>query len=63
MAITLKNAKDIEGLRAANKIVAAALDYAEEFLKPGMTLLEVDKKIDEFITSKGAYPAFKGLYG
>lgn len=63
MAISLKNAKDLEGLRAANKIVAQALDYAGEFLHPGMTLLEVDKKIDDFITSKGAYPAFKGLYG
>lgn len=62
MAISLKNAKDLEGLRVANKIVAAALDYAGEFLHPGMTLLEVDKKIDDFITSKGAYPAFKGLY-
>ncbi|NLK66341.1 MAG: type I methionyl aminopeptidase [Campylobacteraceae bacterium] len=62
MAISLKNAKDIEGLRVANRIVAQTLDYAAEFLKPGMTLLEVDKKIDDFITSKGAYPAFKGLY-
>ncbi|NLY03270.1 MAG: type I methionyl aminopeptidase [Campylobacter sp.] len=62
MAISFKNSKDLKGLRAANKIVAAALDYAEEFLKPGMTLLEVDAKIDKFITDQGAYPAFKGLY-
>lgn len=62
MAISLKNAKDLEGLRVANKIVAQTLDYAGEFLQPGMTLLEVDKLIDNFITSKGAYPAFKGLY-
>lgn len=62
MAIILKNSKDLDGLRVANKIVAATLDYVAEFLKPGMTLLEVDKKIDDFITSKGAYPAFKGLY-
>lgn len=63
MAISLKNVKDLEGLRAANKIVAQTLDYTAEFLKPGMSLLEVDKKIDDFITSQGAYPAFKGLYG
>ncbi|CZE46085.1 type I methionyl aminopeptidase [Campylobacter geochelonis] len=63
MSISLKNEKDLEGLRAANKIVALTLDYAAEFLKPGMTLLEVNKKIDDFITSHGAYPAFKGLYG
>lgn len=62
MAISLKNAKDLEGLRVANKIVAQALDYTGEFLRSGMTLLEVDKLIDDFITSKGAYPAFKGLY-
>ena len=63
MAILLKTKKDLEGLRAANKIVAQALDYAASFIKPGLSLLEVDKKIDDFITSKGAYPAFKGLYG
>lgn len=63
MSISLKHEKDIEGLRVANKIVAQTLDYVGEFLKPGMSLLEIDKKIDDFITSKGAYPAFKGLYG
>lgn len=63
MAITIKTSHDIEGLRKANKIVAQTLDYAGEFLRPGMSLLEIDKKIDDFITSKGAYPAFKGLYG
>jgi len=63
MSISIKTEKDIQGLRVANKIVAQTLDYVAEFLRPGMTLLEIDKKIDDFITSKGAYPAFKGLYG
>ena len=53
MAILLKTKKDLEGLRAANRIVAQALDYAASFIKPGLSLLEVDKKIDDFITSKG----------
>ncbi|MSN96194.1 type I methionyl aminopeptidase [Campylobacter sp. FMV-PI01] len=63
MSITIKTIKDIECIRAANKIVASCLDYVESFISPGMSLLEVDKKIDDFITNKGAYPAFKGLYG
>lgn len=63
MAITYKSQKDIEGLRAANKIVAQALDYARDFLKPGLSLLEINEKIEKFIFNKGAYPAFKGLYG
>lgn len=62
MAISLKSVEDIKHLRAANKLVAQTLDYTKEFLKAGMTLLEVDKKIDDFITKNGAYPAFKGLY-
>lgn len=63
MAITIKTSRDIDGLRKANKIVAQTLDYAAQFLRPGLSLLEIDKKIDDFIVSKGAYPAFKGLYG
>ncbi|PSM53176.1 methionine aminopeptidase [Campylobacter blaseri] len=63
MAISLKSAKDIEGLRVANKIVAQTLDYIDSVLKPGMSLIEIDKKIEDFIVNKGAYPAFKGLYG
>lgn len=63
MAISLKSDRDLEGLRAANKIVAKTLDYVSEILKPGMSLLELDAIIDKYITDQGAYPAFKGLYG
>lgn len=63
MSINIKTPKDIEGMRAANKIVARTLDYVSTFLKPGMSLLEIDKKIDDFIVSCGAKPACKGLYG
>lgn len=63
MAIFFKTQKDIEGLRVANKIVAQTLDYVGDFLSNGMSLLEVDKKIDDFIRQHGAEPAFKGLYG
>lgn len=63
MSISLKKEKDIDGLRAANKIVALALEYAKDLIKPGVSLLEINNKIDNFIVDQGAYPAFKGLYG
>lgn len=63
MAISIKTAKDIEGLRAANKIVAQVLDHMHEFIKPGLSLLEIDKVCEDMIRSAGAKPAFKGLYG
>lgn len=63
MAISLKKPAEIEKLRAANQIVAQTLDYVEGIIKPGMSLLEIDKICDDMICAAGAKPAFKGLYG
>ncbi|AQW85371.1 methionine aminopeptidase [Campylobacter pinnipediorum subsp. caledonicus] len=63
MAIGLKRPNEIEKLRAANEIVARTLDYIAEFIKPGISLLEIDKVCEDMIRSSGAKPAFKGLYG
>lgn len=63
MSISIKTSKDLDGLRAANKIVAQTLDYTAEILRPGMSLLQIDKMIENFIISKGAKPSCKGLYG
>ena len=35
----------------------------EKFIKPGQSILELDKKAENFILSKGARPAFKGYMG
>jgi len=63
MAISLKSKKDIEKLFVANKIVAQTLNYLEKQVHPGMSLLEINALGEDFILSKGAIPAFKGLYG
>ena len=63
MAIGIKTPKEIESMRAANKIVAATLDHLHTIIKPGISLLEIDKICEDMIVSAGAKPAFKGLYG
>ncbi len=63
MAISLKKPQEIEKLRAANKIVAGALDLLEKNTKPGISLKELDAMAEEYIVSQGARPSFKGLYG
>jgi methionyl aminopeptidase len=63
MAISLKKPQEIEKLRAANKIVAGALDLLKQNTKPGISLLELDAMAEEYILSQGARPSFKGLYG
>ena len=62
MAIPLRKATDIQKLRTAGQAVAKTLNYLEDNVKAGMSLLEVDKLGDEFIRDNGGRPAFKGLY-
>ena len=61
--IPVKNNRDLEKMRKAGKITGDVLKYIEEFVKPGVTTLEIDARIEEFIKMAGAKPGFKGLYG
>ncbi|OUR70450.1 type I methionyl aminopeptidase [Arcobacter sp. 31_11_sub10_T18] len=63
MSIILRKPHEIEKLRSASLIVAKTLDHLNNNVKPGMTLLEVDKMGDDYLVSLGARPSFKGLYG
>ena len=61
--ITLKSAHEIELMRTAGKITAAARALAGEMVKPGVTTKEIDTAVEHFIRKEGAVPSFKGLYG
>jgi len=63
MSIPLRKAKDIQQLRKAGQIVAKTLDYLQQNIKIGMTLLEIDTMGEKYLRSLGAKPSFKGLYG
>jgi len=63
MSIILRKPKEIEKLRDASMVVAKTLDYLKNNVKPGMTLLDVDKMGEDYLVSLGARPSFKGLYG
>ena len=54
MAITLKRPAEIEKMRAANKIVARTLDYISTIIKPGISLLEIDKICEDMIWAAGS---------
>ncbi len=62
--IQLKSAREIEIMARGGQILAAAVHLAERDVRAGMTTLDVDRMVEEFIRShKGAIPSFKGLYG
>jgi methionyl aminopeptidase len=61
--IILKSPEEIEKIRAANEIVALALESLKEMVKPGITTAQLDRAAEEFIRSRGARPSFKGYRG
>ena len=51
--IQIKNAKELDGMRRANALSAAALKYGGEHIEAGMTTWELDKLIYDFIVKHG----------
>lgn len=63
MAIIIKTAEQIEGIRKSSQLAAKTLKHLEQFVKPGITTLELDAIADAFIAEHGAKAATKGYKG
>lgn len=63
MAITIKTPEQIEGVRKSSHLAAETLKYMEQFIKPGVKTIELDKICEDFVRSHGATPATKGYRG
>lgn len=63
MAVVLRSRTQIEGLRAANQLVAETFDVLRPFVVPGVTTRELDKIAEEHIRRRGGLPAYKGYRG
>ena len=61
--IYVKSSGEIELMRQAGKITAAARALAGEMVKPGVTTREIDKAVYDFITGQGAKPSFLNYSG
>jgi methionyl aminopeptidase len=61
--IIIKTPEQIEGIRKSCRLAAETLDYAAQFVKPGVDTEFIDNKIEEFILDYKAVPATKGYNG
>ncbi|NOR76684.1 MAG: type I methionyl aminopeptidase, partial [Draconibacterium sp.] len=61
--IIIKTAEQIEGIRKSSRLAAKTLDFAEQFVKPGVSTEFIDHKVEEFILKNNAIPAPKGYHG
>ena len=62
MVYTRSN-NEIEMISKSCQIVADTIEMISDFVVPGASLSDLDKKAENFIISAGARPAFKGYMG
>ena len=61
--IVIKNGQELQDMRMACKITAAARALAGEMVRPGISTGAIDKAVREFIVAQGAKPSFLGYRG
>lgn len=55
--VTLHTPEDFEGMRVAGRMAAATLDHIIPFIVPGVTTIELNDRIEQFMRANGAIPA------
>ena len=63
MRVYLKRDDEIELIRQSGEILTDAIRLVGENIKPGVSLLELDKIAEDYIISRGAEPSCKGYDG
>ena len=61
--ITIKNEHELESMRRACKITAAARALAGEMVRPGVSTKQIDKAVHDYIVAQGAKPSFLNYNG
>ena len=63
MSVTIKSEKEIELMREAGRILAIVHEELKEFVRPGISTLDIDKKGYEIIKSYNCIPSFLNYNG
>lgn len=63
MSISIKSEREIGLMREAGKILAQVHDELEQFIEPGISTKDIDKKGEELIRSFGCIPSFLNYHG
>lgn len=61
--ITRKSAREIERMQAAGDLLVQCHKKIAEIIRPGITTLEIDAFVEEFLEKNGATPEQKGYNG
>lgn len=63
MSVTIKSEKEIELMREAGRILAILHEELRDYVRPGISTKDIDKKGEEIIRSFGCIPSFLNYNG
>ena len=61
--ISIKSDREIELMKEARRLVGETHKYLKQFIKEGITTIELDKLAEDFIRKNGGIPTEKGYEG
>lgn len=61
--IVLKSQREIEMMKKAGEVLAACHKEIAKLIKPGVTTIEIDRFVEDFLAKHGATPEQKGYKG
>lgn len=61
--IAVRKPAELEKMRKANKVVGDTLRMIEAYVRPGVTTMELNAIVEEYIRACGAIPSFKNYHG
>ncbi len=61
--ITIKTKQEIEMMKKAGEVLAACHQEIAKMIRPGISTLEIDQFVEEFLQRHGATPEQKGYHG
>ena len=61
--IIIKTKQEIENMKKAGELLAEVHREIAKMIKPGVTTMEIDKFVEEYLLERGAYPEQKGYHG
>lgn len=63
MGVSLKNRREIEAMRRANRLVVEVLRELKAYARPGVSTMDLEKKARKMMAKTKAKPAFLGYRG
>ena len=61
--ISIKSDREIELMKEAGRLVGETHKYLKQFIKEGITTIELDRLAEDFIRKNGGIPTEKGYEG